>query len=270
MFLARQRRKRTLSLNQPSDHEAGQATPDWERGRISVENESQSLEFARLQEILLAYFRNKTRNEEDAQDLVQNVLLATHEALQKEGFSLEKPLEHYVFGIALNHCKEYYRRLSQQPATTSLTSELEERGVQRTTGFVQHTSSMATVDNEQYIKQLLNIIQQRLSGDEQHVVALMYQGEKQESIAQLLEMPATTVRSHVLRGRARLLAYLVEHEPEMLGGAAIIRSAWEAVLQEVPPPSVEEIAAWEAYKPAGKFRDACLKMARYLPSPLTQ
>jgi hypothetical protein len=61
------------------------------------------------------------------------------------------------------------------------------------------------------------------------VIRLYYQEETCEEIGAALQMPAATVRRHLLRGRRKLLVYLVERQSELFGGAEGIDAVWQCV-----------------------------------------
>lgn len=68
-------------------------------------------------------------------------------------------------------------------------------------------------------------VQQRLhailchvcSVNEQRVILLHAEGERLEAIAQRLHLNRSTTRTHLMRGRAKVLAYIVQHEPALVG-----------------------------------------------------
>ena len=218
-------------------------------------------EWEGLEASLYAYFLGAIEDREGAQNLTNDTMKAVYDALGK-GIKLIEPLDHYAFGIAFKRRADYFRSTSRQPKTISF-DDLQQELI-----FSQPCLEMTNSANVQYAQRLLEIIKTTLSGDEGHVIALYYQGETAESIATILAMNAATVRSHLLRGRGRLLAHLVEHDPDLLGGTDIIDKAWKAAMNDTPPPPEKEIAAWTKRKPVELFRAACLKMARHLPSPL--
>jgi RNA polymerase sigma factor (sigma-70 family) len=201
------------------------------------------------------------RNSEVAEDLTQETMLAVHAALDK-GQQL-RLIENFAFRVGFRVQYGYFRRAYRETPTISF----EDLQYEPTSS--QPGEEMASSDNSQYIQRLMEVIREKLSGAEQHVLALYYQGETQKSIAATLDMPVGTIGSHLSRGRGRLLAHLVEDDPELLGGMNIINQAWSDALTDTPPPTEAEIAAWAKRKPVEHFRAACLKMAKHLPSPLT-
>lgn len=223
-------------------------------------------EWEALETSLYAYFLRAVGDREEAQNLTNDTIAIVCEALEK-GVPLREPVDHYAFGIAFKKRADYFRAVYRQPKIISVDE------VQPKPEVPLPCLEMAQSENIQYIQRILATIQALFSKDNdrsvERVIALIYQGESQEKIATILSLPASTVRSHLLRGRGRLLAHLVEHDPDLLGGVDAIDLAWEAALKDTPPPTEAEIAAWTKRKPLEAFRAACLKMAKHLPSPLT-
>lgn len=215
-----------------------------------------------LEKPLLTFFRKASINQEDAQDLVHDVLKVVADAVDGGKIAKDLPLDHYAFAIAFRFRASYFRKIYRRASTVSLGKEHEDAP------DLQSSMDIYNYENNIYASKVIDISTNILSGDEQRVIALIYQGENQEEISEILGIPAVTVRSHLLRGRKKLLAELVEHYPDMLGGIEIIEEAWRKVLKENPPPTTAEICAWQIRKPVEAFRTACLKMARHLPSPL--
>jgi hypothetical protein len=117
-------------------------------------------------------------------------------------------------------------------------------------------------------ERLIERLQECCSEDERTVLLLYYQGESQSEIATLLQIPAGRVRGQLLRARGKLLAHLVQNDPELLGGKEAITAAWEEAVASEEPPSHEEQKAWREPNPGREhFRAACLRMARFLPIP---
>jgi hypothetical protein len=142
---------------------------------------------------------------------------------------------------------------------------------------VQQESDEASLINQiaqqQTQQQLLEIIAKVCSDAERWVILLQAQGEPMEAIGQMLRMKANTVRSHLMRGRSKVLAYIVQHEPELVGGAEAIEWAMARLQQAGAPRAQLSQQEREALHHPGRnqraLRRACLKLAPYLPLPFT-
>jgi len=112
---------------------------------------------------------------------------------------------------------------------------------------------------------LYAIVQQVCSDAERRVLWLHAQHERLEDIAQMLGMNAATVRSHLMRGRAKVLAYLVQHRRDWLGGDDAMQRAIERLTRDGEPLSdAERRALNDATPNQGDLRRAALKLAKYL------
>jgi RNA polymerase sigma-70 factor (ECF subfamily) len=148
-------------------------------------------------------FRTLTRltgNRERVEDLAQEVFLRLYRALP--AFRGDALLNTYLYRITVNVAQdEWKRRQRDDQPLVSLSDEdsgWEER--------LRHPSQSA---EEQLIqKEFEGSVErhfQRLSAVERTVLVLYHQEERSyEQIAEVLQMPIGTVRTHLHRGRKRL------------------------------------------------------------------
>jgi DNA-binding CsgD family transcriptional regulator len=142
---------------------------------------------------------------------------------------------------------------------------------------VQQESDEASLINriaqQQTQQRLLEIMARVCSDAERWVILLQAQGEPMEAIGQMLRMKANTVRSHLMRGRSKVLAYIVQHEPELVGGAEAIEWAVARLQQAGSPRAQLSQQERDALHHPGRnqraLRRACLKLVPYLPLPFT-
>ncbi|MEN3001797.1 MAG: sigma factor-like helix-turn-helix DNA-binding protein [Armatimonadota bacterium] len=132
----------------------------------------------------------------------------------------------------------------------------------------QEASLVEQVSAQQTRQCLQRIIEQVCSTDERRVILLQEQGERLEAIAQMLRLNPSTVRTHLMRGRAKVLAYIVQHEPALVGGSAAIEHAIERHRRESnwrDQLTVKELDALRHPERNQRLlRKACLKIARFL------
>lgn len=207
------------------------------------------------------YIRARARTREDAEDLVQNVFLRATRALPT--FRDDCPLSHWLLRIAANELKNYYRRLSGEVPTSDFDWEREN------SENLQQISTAACpaldADSRMTIEKLMAVMREVCNEEESNVIQMVYQGESFDEIAELLDAKSTTIRTHFLRGRTKLLAHIVACDSEFVGGARAILAAMknaESCLEE------GEIQALHSGKEkSSAFRSGCLKLARYLHLP---
>ncbi|MCS7209098.1 MAG: RNA polymerase sigma factor [Fimbriimonadales bacterium] len=212
---------------------------------------------------LQRYFRTRARSAEDCEDLVQETLLRVANALPRT--ALDAPFDHWLYRIAANCLMTYYSRVYRQ-RETAFTQLNYPEGIQSLQQSAFETSLLEQIADEQRQTVLKQIIREVCSEAERRVILLHAQHETPESIAQILQMKPATVRSHLMRGRAKVLAYLIQHRPELVGGAEGIQRAMAALEREGGEPLSEaERRALHAPKPnQTNLRRAALKLAKYL------
>ncbi len=217
--------------------------------------------------LLQRYIRKRARSEQDSEDILQEALLRVARALPL--LKPETPIEPWLMRIAANCLHTFYQRV----ATTDIPfSHFETEPIPRALQQESPESGLAAqMDTEQMVRQLCVIIKEVCSETEQKVLLLCALDETAESIAAILQLNIGTVRTHLMRGRAKVLAYIVQYQPALVGGAERI---WEAVrhLEAHGKPSeqlthAEEYALAHPKRNQRPLRRACLKIARFLEFP---
>jgi hypothetical protein len=139
--------------------------------------------------------------------------------------------------------------------------------------LINQIAQLNQIAQQQTQQQLLEIIAKVCSDAERWVILLQAQGEPMEAIGQMLRMKANTVRSHLMRGRSKVLAYIVQHEPELVGGVEAIEWAMARLQQAGAPRAQLSQQERDALHHPGRnqraLRRACLKLVPYLPLPFT-
>lgn len=220
---------------------------------------------ARHRPLIEGYIRSRARTREDGEDLVQNVFLKAVRYLPE--FRYDCPISQWLLRIAANELKNYYRRLSGEPQTCE--SDWERESSEYLQQSSCETCPSHDADSILTVQILMDVARRVCSDEESNVIAMIYQGETFEEIAELLATKSATVRSHFLRGRTKLLAHFIANEPEFVGGIDAIRSAIESVQVTPDRLAPEEVQALGAHKErSASFRSGCLKIARYLHMPV--
>ena len=220
--------------------------------------------FAANRPLIESYLRKRTRSLDDRDDLVQNVLLRA--ARNLSSFRSDCPFSQWLLRIAANELKNYYERTLGR--RTESTDEFDWESF----GAAQHSDELSgpyqEADERIAASQLVGIAREVCNESEFAVLMMFYQDESLEEIGRMLDMKGATVRSHFLRARSKLLAYLVTSRPDFVGGIEAIRTAEVKALeaQELNPREAEAFAKRDSK--SEMFRAACLKVARHLPAPL--
>ncbi|MGQ9658143.1 MAG: RNA polymerase sigma factor [Fimbriimonadales bacterium] len=210
------------------------------------------------------YLRTRVRSQADCDDLTQEVLLRIARALPKT--QLEAPFEHWAIRIAANSLRTYYQRVLPR----------QEQSLEALEGYADtlqqddfEKSLIERIAHTQMEEQLETIVRQVCSDAERYVLLLHAHGETTQTVAQMLDMNANTVRSHLMRARAKVLAYIVEHCPHLVGGRARIEEVIDYAQHKAPPTerlTEAEMRALREMPPRNQslLRQACLKIARFL------
>jgi len=216
--------------------------------------------------VITGYFRKRVLNE-DAENLAQETFLTAYSRLHT--FRSECPFDKWVMRIAVNLLIDHYRQRARHVSTIPLDPDFDECPV-----AVQHSDAnerLNPIEEKIWVEQVLQIAKKVCHPTEFTVLAMYYQCESFDEIAMMLSMPAATIRSHFLRGRSMLLAYLIEYAPEFVGGSEAVRHAVEALEKENDPKQRlnerERKAMAHPQKWKKAFRSACVKIARQLAGP---
>ncbi len=204
--------------------------------------------------------RRSARTPEDAEDIAQHMLLEAWRSLP--GFRGDSRVSTWLHTIARNVTGVFYRR-EREPAVPL---EAAERSG---TSGLQHNPIdviQRKIEDRELASELLSALAEACSPTEQRVIRLHYRGKPLNTIAEILDMQSATVRSHLRRGRCRLLAHLILERPALFGGSEAVTCAWKS-LSSAPDhadrPDPSEIASWEAGRGAS-FCGAVFKLARAL------
>ncbi len=182
--------------------------------------------FKRCFDPLYRFFANKTRNPADVEDLMQK----TFEVMvtSRDRFEGRSSVRTYLIGVAYNVLRKYYDALAKDRAVVG-DSETSIADM----GAGPHTH-VECAERERILLDALRLI----PVDLQIVLELYYlEGHRSESIAEILQINANTVRSRLQRGKERLgqrLAELMGTPPGIAGAAGEAgEDAWEGALRAI-------------------------------------
>lgn len=131
------------------------------------------------------YLLKKLSNSDDVDDIVQNSFLKFYKSIRN--FDFERPVIPYLFQIAKNELKMYWRSKKN-------TLKLDE--------------TIATSDEADYFeKGDINKILKRLPLEQKKALRLVGDGYSYKEIARELERPINTIRTIIRRARLQLLKY---------------------------------------------------------------
>jgi len=160
---------------------------------------------------LYAFVRRMIRNHHDAEEVVQDTFLKAFASL--DSFSTEYRFSTWLFTIGYRLCLNAIRRKQ------SLTGEIDFGNVadQRPDG----PRLAAESDEAKHLRLVVWNAVDRLSAPQRATVILFYRhGQGCQEIAQVLELPVATVKSHLHRARAKLKDYL---QPYMASESSKLR-----------------------------------------------
>jgi RNA polymerase sigma factor (sigma-70 family) len=218
--------------------------------------------FEQERDWLVVYVRRKLTGV-DAEDLVQDIYCTAW--LKRTEFEGRSPFGTYLLGIANNLILHEIRNKGR--SMQAGLAKIFYKTVQQDTVDVALVDRMLTQDVRQRLEAHLTAC---CSPAEIEVLRFFFVGMAPEEIATALHLKPATVRSHILRGRSKLLAHIILEDKDLIGGDEGIAQALEETKQDaetaLTPEEEEAFAHPKGNKKA--FYAACLKVARYLPLPV--
>jgi len=141
-------------------------------------------------------------NQEDARDAAQEVFLRVYRYLNK--FRSGEDFSAWLYRITINVCRDAHRRRGPQDRFTSFESERELGNLPETAG-ADDVEAAAILSQEQAI---IASALDTLSPKEREAIVLRdLEGLSTEDVARILGSSATTVRSQISSGRAKIKQY---------------------------------------------------------------
>jgi len=226
----------------------------------------------RAAEALLEYYRPliqhylcaRIRLEEDCLEMTQEVLLRVARALPR--FAPHAPFEHWLMRVLSNSLKRYYTQYAR-PCEIPLSSlpAPDELPALQTNPCANLVRQIALHQTQQRLREIVTLV---CSPTEQQVIRLLEANESIGTVARMLQMNENTARSHLMRGRAKVLAHIVQYEPSLVGGTEAIERAVEQLQQRGAPHEqltpLEHESLRHPRRNQRDLRRACLKVAPYL------
>lgn len=141
---------------------------------------------------IFRYIKAKLFQKLDVDDLVQNTFLSFYKAITR--FDEEKPILPYLFQIAKNELKMYFRSHKQ---TVTLDDSLK----------------VTNEYPELYIEDYSSTLE-KLSDEQQEILQLLQEGYSYEEIAKKCRRPVNTIRTIIRRTRLQVKKLYNEKTPK--------------------------------------------------------
>lgn len=144
---------------------------------------------------LFAFIRRMIPNHHDAEEITQDAFMRAFASL--DTFSTEYRFSTWLFTIAYRLCLNSIRRKQSLTGDLDFTTFSDEGS--------PSPSALAESDDARHMKAIIWDAVDRLSPPQRAAVLLFYQQDRScQEIAQVLELPVATVKSHLHRARCRL------------------------------------------------------------------
>jgi len=147
--------------------------------------------YARYSQRLMVYFTRMLNFDKTlAEDAVQDMFLKLAEAPEK--FDRSRSFKTWIFSIASNTCKNYYRHLSVVKQSSEELIYLQNQSVDSS-----YLTSACKLDNSEF-KKMLNEVLNELPIEKKEAFLLKYQEEKSlNEIAEIQNCPVGSVKSRL-------------------------------------------------------------------------
>lgn len=147
--------------------------------------------YSRYSQRLMVYFtRMLNFNKVHAEDALQDLFLKLAEAPEK--FDSNRSFKTWIFSIASNTCKNYYRHLSVVKQSSEEMAYLQNQSVDSS-----YLTSACKLDNNEF-KKMLHEVLNELPIEKKEAFLLKYQEEKSlNEIAEIQNCPVGSVKSRL-------------------------------------------------------------------------
>jgi RNA polymerase sigma factor (sigma-70 family) len=140
------------------------------------------------------YFLNKVQSEGVAKEMVQDVFLKLW--ISREKLLTSANPEGYLFLIAANLLKDYFRRMGREQKMRAFWSKKEEGQVVESEVWYSET------------RKLLDAAMHQLPPERQRIYQMRMDGHSYETIADMLQISVNTVRNQLVSATKAVRAYL--------------------------------------------------------------
>ncbi len=161
---------------------------------INPDSENQAL-LAELRPALIAYFERRCRNEAEAEDLAQDVLLR---ALQHANWSSSEEARGYIFRIAANRWKDRGRR----KLTHGVEIEWDE---QRTQTAAEEIPIERVLSSQEDLKKLSDALLELGERTRDVFVMCRFEQLKQSEVGRIFGISVSAVEKHLVKALAHLV-----------------------------------------------------------------
>jgi RNA polymerase sigma-70 factor (ECF subfamily) len=141
---------------------------------------------------------NYVKNQEEAKDLTQDVFITAHRALPN--LREHNKFSSWLYQIALNHCRNRYKKLKRQGYFTSQSLDSSEIPLQLSVT----DSPEKSLERQQLIAMVRTTIAQMNETEKEIILLRDIQGLSYEEISKILSVPLGTVKSKLNRARIAL------------------------------------------------------------------
>ena len=159
---------------------------------------------AAYQRPLYSYLTRCGLRPEARDDLFQEIFLKVHHAAHT--YQAARPLRPWLFTIAVNTVRNHLRQEHQQRHTAS------------TEDVADIVDSTAGAEAQAATRELISWLQQALAAlplAQRHALVLIsIEGLRQQDVAEILQLPLNTVKTHLRRARITLSKALAERDSE--------------------------------------------------------
>lgn len=145
---------------------------------------------------LRAAMFSRTRNQEDAEDLAQDTLLAVLQALRRGAIASNERLAAFVHGTARNIANNYFRARERRPPEVPISEDVPAGPVE------------PQAEGEERLALALNALSRQRVLDHEILRMSLVEGLTPSEIARELRMRPDLVRSHKSRATHRLFTKL--------------------------------------------------------------
>jgi len=159
---------------------------------------------------LYGYFFRTTGSPGAADDLVQELFVRLLEKIRE--YRHEGRFEHWLFRIAANLTRDYFRRQKKTPVFFSVLEKAKENSQWPEELAGSESGTESPMERQEQMDLLQKALQQLSDLDRQIILARHYSQLSFDQLAQQFQMPIGTVLSKVHRGLKLLRRILTENE----------------------------------------------------------
>lgn len=161
----------------------------------SGDNDAMNSLISGYYQFIFAFFYKNTGNYHQSKDLTQEVFIKMIAGISK--YRHKSPFKNWLFTIASNHLKNYYRTLSRKPEWTEITDEC-----------IKSTNDIANIALENDIE----VVLRHLPSEQREAVILRYCNDFTiKEISKITGATETTVKARIRYGLEKLKTELEEY-----------------------------------------------------------